>query len=92
MLFMIESFGARVLLSCLLQLVLHILFYGQPFLFRALEILYAVVIAANTANLVRLAYQSFQRLRPILGGLAALAAFPALALGVFLLGMLLSRP
>ncbi|GAA4366499.1 hypothetical protein GCM10023185_37670 [Hymenobacter saemangeumensis] len=88
---MIESLGTRVLLACLLQFLLHILFYGQPFPFLVLEILFAVVALANTAALVSFSYQAFQRQRPVLGLVAATAAFPALLLGGILLSMMLSK-
>ncbi|UOQ54562.1 hypothetical protein [Hymenobacter cellulosivorans] len=87
---MIQSFGLRVMLSCLLQLVLHVLYY-EPLSFVALKALYLLIVLANTVALLIYTYQAFQRQRPILAGAAALASFPALLLGILLFGTLLSK-
>jgi hypothetical protein len=87
---MIQHLGVRVVLSCLLQVLLHILFYGGPFPFLAL-ILYSGVAVANLVALLVFTYQAFQQQRPILALFSALAAFPALLLGGILLTGMLSR-
>ncbi len=86
-----QSIGDRVVLASSLQFMLLLLLYGLPFPFRVLEILYAVTALANMAALTCFSYQAFRQDRPILGLLAAAAAFPALLLTGVVLGLLISR-
>jgi hypothetical protein len=62
------------------QLSLLAYFYTDPASRIVPALLYAAVLIANSGLLVVLAYQAFQRVRPVVAVLAALLAFPGLLL------------
>jgi hypothetical protein len=71
----------RVAAASLLQLGLLTGLYSDP-ASRILAGVYFALLVVNSGLLLILAYQAFQGLRPILGVLAALLAFPGLVMMV----------
>jgi hypothetical protein len=76
---MFYQFKFRIFAASLLQLGLLAGFYSDPAI-RVLAEIYLALLVANSGILLVLAYQAFLRLRPVVAVLAALLAFPGLAM------------
>jgi hypothetical protein len=80
---MIQSFGTRVALACLVQLLLLMTMYGtySP----TIGAIHKALFLTASIALAVFAYQAFRRQRIMLGLAAALAAFPGLAFWLLIL-------